>query len=289
MFYLRIAGAGGSAWAMVESWVGVASVCGRIGWGSCILSSILNPVGEHGLPVVAVSGDPQASLDHTVWPATLPCVRQLLETGLDLGRLTILVGENGAGKSTLVEAIAQRFGMSAEGGSTGARHTTRASESPLWQALSLRRGIGASRWGFFLRAETMHGLFTWLDTNPGSTDPAFHAMSHGESFVALLGTKRFSGGGLFLMDEPEAGLSFQAQLHLLAELTEMARRPRTQVLIATHSPVLAAIPGARILELGDHGIRESAWEDLDVVAHHRSFLAEPRRYLRHVLDDFDDD
>ena len=127
-----------------------------------------------------------------------------------------------------------------------------------------------------------------LDTNPGPTDPTFHAMSHGESFVSLLGTRRFRGEGLFVMDEPEAGLSFTAQLHLVAELTEMARRPRTQVVLATHSPVLAAIPGALVLELGEHGIRSTTWDDLEVVTHHRSFLAEPRRYLRHVIDDLED-
>jgi predicted ATPase len=67
----------------------------------------------------------------------------------------------------------------------------------------------------------------------------------------------------------------------------MARRGRTQVVLATHSPVLSAIPGAVVLELGDHGIRSTTWDDLEVVTHHRSFLAEPRRYLRHVIDDLD--
>ncbi|MEO7421713.1 MAG: AAA family ATPase [Ornithinibacter sp.] len=223
------------------------------------------------------------------WPATLPAVAEVLARGIDLGRCTVLVGENGSGKSTLVEAIAMAYGLNAEGGSTGARHRTHDSESPLHDWLTLVRGAGAPKWGYFVRAETMHGLFTSLDTSRSesawSRDPLFHGLSHGESFVALLGTRRFSGEGFFIMDEPEAGLSFQAQLHLLAELAEMARRPRTQVLIATHSPVLAAIPGARLLDLGEHGIEETVWGDLEVVAHHRSFLAEPRRYLRHVLDD----
>jgi predicted ATPase len=69
----------------------------------------------------------------------------------------------------------------------------------------------------------------------------------------------------------------------------MARRPRTQVVLATHSPVLAAIPGALLLELGEHGIRPSTWDDLAVVQHHRLFLQDPRRYLRHVVDDLERD
>ena len=113
----------------------------------------------------------------------------------------------------------------------------------------------------------------------------FHALSHGESFVAMLGTKRFAGEGLFVMDEPEAGLAFPAQLHLVAELHAMATRPRTQVVLATHSPVLAALPGARILEVGAHGIRQTRWEDLEVVEHYRRFIEDPRRYLRHVIDE----
>ena len=226
-----------------------------------------------------------------MWPLTIPAVAQVLDGGLDLARCTVLVGENGSGKSTLVEALAMAAGMNAEGGSTGATHRTFSSESPLHEWLTVVRDPGAPRWGYFVRAETMHAMFTWLDTSrpdsPWSRDPLFHSLSHGESFVALLQTRRFRGEGLFVLDEPEAGLSFAAQLHLVAELTEMARRPRTQVVLATHSPVLAAIPGAHLLELGGHGIRPTTWDELEVVTHHRSFLAEPRRYLRHVVDDLD--
>ncbi|KGN31003.1 ATPase AAA [Knoellia sinensis KCTC 19936] len=223
-----------------------------------------------------------------VWPVSIPAVAQVLADGLDLGSCTILVGDNGTGKSTLVEAIAMAFGLGAEGGSTGARHRTHETESGLWEWLRLSRGPGASKWGYFVRAETMHGLMAWLDTSrsesPRSMDPDFHARSHGESFVSLLSTKRFDGDGLFVWDEPEAGLSFQAQLHLVAELAAMAARPGAQVLLATHSPILAAVPGARILQLSDEGIEPVAWEDLAVVDHHRRFLDDPRRYLRHVLD-----
>lgn len=74
---------------------------------------------------------------------------------------------DGVGKSTLVEAIAIAYGLSREGGSSGARHVTYASGSPLPDAITLVRGAGAPRWGYFLRAETTHGLFTYLHDNPG--------------------------------------------------------------------------------------------------------------------------
>ena len=216
------------------------------------------------------------------WPATVPAVRQLLAVGLDLSAATVLVGENGSGKSTLVEGIAQAFGLSAEGGSVHARHATRPSESGLHEHLVLRRDAGASRWGFFLRAETMHGFYTYLEEHPGGGDPRFHELSHGESFLELLRT-RFASPGLYVLDEPESALSFSGCLALIGVLHELTATGTAQVLMATHSPVLAALPGARILQLDGDGIREIAWDELDLVVHHRQFLAAPQRYLKHVL------
>ena len=102
-----------------------------------------------------------------MWPATIPAVAQVLDDGWELGPgVTLLVGENGSGKSTLVEGVATAYGLSPEGGSVYARHSTRASESPLGEWLTVQRGLGAPRWGFFLRAESMHGFYTYLEENP---------------------------------------------------------------------------------------------------------------------------
>ncbi|MFC0626862.1 AAA family ATPase [Kribbella deserti] len=216
------------------------------------------------------------------WPHTIPAVAQLLRDGLDLSPgVTFLVGENGAGKSTLVEAIAIAFGMSPEGGSTGARLSTRESESPLSGQIRLTRGAGAARWGFFLRAETMHGYYTYLENNPGAYDPNFHEMSHGESFLEIL-RSRFDSPGLYCLDEPESALSFSSSLALVGVLNELANGG-AQVLCATHSPVVASVPGARILEVGEWGIRETTWADLELVQNWKAFLQSPNRYLRHII------
>ena len=242
-------------------------------------------VARHPVRRVEASGG-QALAAHR-YPASIPAVAQVLRDGLDLGPgVTFLVGENGSGKSTLVEAVAIAFGLSPEGGSTHSRHSSRATESPLGEALQLVRGPGASRWGFFLRAETMHGWYSYIEDHPrtsGDDDVAFHEMSHGESFLAVL-ESRFTGQGFFCLDEPEAALSFSSTLGLVAALQRVVAR-KGQVLCATHSPVLAAMPGARILEVGPWGLRESAWEDLEVVDHWRRYLAEPWAYLRHLQDD----
>jgi len=235
-------------------------------------------------PVRRIAANEHAPRGAARWPLTVPAVRQVLEEGLDLSPgVSLLVGENGSGKSTLVEGVAMAFGLSPEGGSTQARHGTYASESDLWRWLRLERAPGAPRWGFFLRAETMHGLYTYLADNPNerSPDPDFHRLSHGESFLALLRT-RFDSPGLYCLDEPEAALSFSAQIALVGTLHELAAGG-AQVLCATHSPLLTALPGATILQLDDDGLTATTWEDLELVAHWRAYLRDPRSYLRHVL------
>ncbi|WP_223627130.1 AAA family ATPase [Microbacterium sp. EST19A] len=236
-------------------------------------------------PVVSVqpSDDAPGADDH--WPTNIPAVAQVLREGLELDPgVTFLVGENGSGKSTIVEGIAIAYGLSPEGGSRQARHRTRPTESPLSDWLRLQRGVGANRWGFFLRAETMHSFYTYLEENPSTSGPdvPFHEMSHGESFLALL-ESRFDDPGFYCLDEPEAALSFNSTLALIAVLRRIADEGG-QVLCATHSPVLAALPGARILEVGDWGVRPTEWNDLEIVNHWRSFLGSPDRYLRHLLD-----
>ena len=229
---------------------------------------------------------PGDGVDLAGWPFTMPAVAQTLREGLDLAPgVTFLVGENGAGKSTLVEAVAMAYGLSPEGGSTGAAHSSRATESPLHKAIRLERSAGAPRWGYFLRAETMHGFYSYLEEHPSnrSSEPRFHQMSHGESFIEVLRT-RFNSPGFYCLDEPESALSFSSCLALVGVLDDLTRAGG-QVLCATHSPLLTALPGARILEVGEWGVRTASWEDLDLVAHWRSYLAAPQRYLRHLLED----
>jgi len=236
-----------------------------------------------GLPVRRVEVDPRArGLDPQAWPATVPAVAQLLRDGLDLGPATVLVGENGAGKSTVLEGVAWAHGLDSRGGTVNTRALADDGEpDPLGRALRVVRGPGSGRWGFFLRAETMHQVF---DTVAGGRDDPgdFHAMSHGEAFTALLGTRRFDGPGFYCFDEPESALSFTSQLALLAQLTDVVATGTAQVLLATHSPVLAALPGARVLLVDGDGLSETRWDDLPLVAHWRAFLDDPRRYLRHL-------
>jgi predicted ATPase len=235
-------------------------------------------------PVRRVELEPGVEVDRNAWWARIPAVAAVLDRGLNLpAGVTFLVGENGSGKSTLVEALAASHGLNPEGGSRGAMHRTRVTESPLGNVLRVIRTPGRAANAYFLRAETTHGLYTYLENLPGSPDTDLHDRSHGEGFLELL-QRKFTGYGFYLMDEPEAPLSFTSTLGLLGRLDDL-RTAGAQVVVATHSPLLTALPGATILELGAHGIRRVSWAELEIVAHWRHFLDRPDAYLDALLSD----
>ena len=242
-------------------------------------------------PVRRVEARPDAGWDPTAWPYTLAPVSQLLREGLDLPPgVTFLVGENGSGKSTLVEAIAAVSGNNAEGGSRNATFSSRVTESPLHQQLRVVRSVGAPTWSYFLRAETMHQHLSYLEDlddlyeerpRGAAARNHLHRMSHGESFLGIF-DEYFAEPGFYLMDEPESALSFTSCLALVGVLNELARAG-AQVVCASHSPVLTALPGATILQVDAHGLAPVAWADLELVDHYRRYLREPGAYLRHIL------
>ncbi len=234
--------------------------------------------------VRVIRRDPDCPVDSSAWPATVPAVAQVLRDDLVLAPgLTVLVGENGSGKSTIVEMLAEACGLNPQGGSGQARlFQLRSTEPGLGQYLIAERGPSRG-WSYFLRADTMHGLYTYLEDNPGRRPENFHELSHGEGFLKILRT-RVNQAGLYLMDEPDAPLSFTACLGLAALLYDLAQAG-SQLIVATHSPIIASVPGATILELGEWGIRPAQWNDLDLVGHWRQFLQDPALYYRHLLAD----
>lgn len=237
---------------------------------------------------------PDAPVDPAAWPDSVPAVAHLLSHGLDVPPgVTFLVGENGAGKSTVVEAVAEALGIPPDGGSAdhlgGAGRGRASDRSDLGDRLrTVWRERAAWRRGFFLRAETMHRFVSYLEdaSAPADGPPPthhLHQLSHGESFVEMLTGSWVRTAGVVLLDEPESALSFTTSLALLDVLAQLAEGER-HILCATHSPILTALPGARILQLDDTGITPVAWEELEVVRHWRAFLDAPGRYLRHLGD-----
>ena len=135
-----------------------------------------------GRAIRAVRQDPGVSVDTSRWPATVPAVEQMLCEGMELAPgLTVLVGENGSGKSTVLEILAEACGLNPQGGSAQARlFQTRDSEPGLGAQMIVERGAVRPHWSYFLRADTMHGLYTYLERLPGSPDTDLHDRSHGE-------------------------------------------------------------------------------------------------------------
>lgn len=223
------------------------------------------------------------------YPFTIPAVRDLENICLEQP-VTFLVGENGSGKSTVLEAIAKRAGFNAEGGSRNHGFATRASHSNLWEHIRLVRGLDRMRDGFFLRAESFYNLATVVE-ELGLPERVYgahslHELSHGESFFTLL-RHRLRGNGFYCFDEPEAALSPQRQLAMLALMHQLVKR-RGQMVIATHSPILLAYPNAAIYLLDEAGVRPVAYEETEHYQLTKLFLNETERVLRGLFAEEND-
>ena len=222
----------------------------------------------------------------------LPAVNWLKDHRLMLDSpVTFLVGENGSGKSTLLEAIAVACGFNAEGGTRNFSFSTRATHSELGEYITVARRR-YPRDGFFLRAESFYNVATNIDEmdEDFSYGPkviesyggvSLHHQSPGESFLALV-QNRFGGNGLYLLDEPEAALSPTRQLTLLGEMHQLAEQD-SQFIVATHSPILMAYPGARIYQLSENGIEPVQYQETEHYQLTRRFLEDPERMLRYLF------
>ena len=228
-----------------------------------------------------------------LYPFSIPAVRKLRKL-IFHPDVTFIVGENGCGKSTLLEAIAAAWGFNPEGGTINFRFSTAASHSDLYKYLRLVRSFRRPMDGFFLRAESFFNVATdieRLDAEPSFGPPvinsygrrSLHEQSHGESFLALL-IHRFGGNGLYLLDEPEAALSPTRQLSVLRIMHQLVLK-NSQFIIATHSPILMAYPGAKILLLGETGFAEIRYEETSHYTITRDFMNNPTRMLEDVLSD----
>ena len=253
------------------------------------------------------------------FPFSVPAVRSLRELRLE-SPVTLFAGENGSGKSTLLEGIAAAVGSPTAGREEVGHDDSLAAQRELGRALRLAWTVRTHK-GFFLRAEDFfnyakrlarlraemlqraaeveaeydaQGRSAYakgLATGPllGSAGAVarryggdLDARSHGQGFLTLF-ESRLVPGGLYLLDEPEAALSPQSQLALIAMIAD-AVREGGQFIVATHSPILLAYPGARIVSFDRTPVGEVAFEELEHVKLTREFLEDPQRYLRHLIE-----
>lgn len=249
------------------------------------------------------------------FPFSVPSISTLPAIEFD-APVTFFVGENGSGKSTLLESLAIATGLPAVGSTSVREDETLAPQRTLAAALRLSWNKRTHR-GFFLRAEDFFGFAKSLsrlreemqqriaDLETEYKDRTAHARglamgpaaaslaemesrygenldanSHGQAFFQLF-RSRFVPGGLYLLDEPETPLSPLSQLAFLSMLKGMVEED-AQFIIATHSPILLALPGARILDFDAKPVSWAAYEELEHVRLTREFLADPEKFLRRL-------
>lgn len=249
------------------------------------------------------------------FPFSVPVIRTLDRLSFP-GSVTYFVGENGSGKSTLLEGIAAAARLPAIGSADLKGDTTLTAQRDLADALRLVWNRRTSR-GFFLRAEDFFGFAkrvsamrtdflariaeveveyanrsAWargLASGPARASLAeleqrygvdLDANSHGQSFLKLF-RSRFVPGGLYLLDEPEAPLSPQSQLGFMLMMQDMLAED-AQFIIATHSPILLAYPGATIYSFDSTPVVPVEYAELEHVRLTRDFLNAPERYLREL-------
>jgi len=253
--------------------------------------------------------------DDGAFPFNVPAIRTLPDIEIHPS-VTLLVGENGSGKSTLLEAIAAAANLPAVGATETSADPTLDAQRDLAASLLLTWNRRTHR-GFFLRAEDFFGFqkrvaklqqelqarikevdATYIDRSglarglakgPAVASLADirmrygenpDARSHGEAFLNLF-HGRFVPGGLYLLDEPEAALSPQSQIGLLALLLHMVHQ-NAQFIIATHSPILLAYPGARIYSFDHQPVETVEYVDVEHVKLTRDFLNDPGRFIRQL-------
>lgn len=221
--------------------------------------------------------------DFNEYPFDIPAFKNLSSIRFHQD-VTFLVGENGAGKSTLIEAIALSLGFGPEGGTRNVQFTTHNNTSNLGDYLRLIRSYKSPIDYYFLRTESFYNVATYMEqtgyTKGYGGSP--HTRSHGESILAVL-TKKLQGNGLYLFDEPEAGLSPTRQLTALAAIDQLVQK-KSQLIIATHSPILLAYPHAVIYQLDENGINEVSYQDTTPYQITKGFLNDYQRMVKLILE-----
>ena len=225
--------------------------------------------------------------DVKTYPFSIPAVRDIERVKSSVP-VTFLVGENGSGKSTIVETVAVAAGFNAEGGTKNYNFSTENSTSKLADSATLIRSAKREKYGYFLRAESFYTTANYAERGTfGPFGPIpilfggkhIHEQSHGEAFLSIVNSFR---PGLFIFDEPESALSPQRILQLMSAINELEKQG-SQFIIATHSPILLAYPGAKIYQLSQTGVDQVEYNDIEHVKMTRDFLNSPAIFINKLF------
>lgn len=230
--------------------------------------------------------DPEKIPEAKAYPFSLPYLNDEFEIRFEKS-ITIVVGENGTGKSTLLEGIAALAGFDDAGGAPGYKPVDHSHALEVMGG-SLSKALRAS-WlpkitrGWFFKAETFFSVARYLD-EAGSPSADFLSHSHGEGFLRFF-EERCQRQGIFIFDEPESALSPSRQIEFLKLLRAMDKSRKSQVIMATHSPMLMAYPNATLLRMTKGGLAPTTLEETDHYRLMREFMSDPQGFVETALSE----
>ncbi len=231
---------------------------------------------------VALHAQNYPCADH--YPFSLPVFRQTERVAFSTP-VTLFVGENGTGKSTLLVALALACGIHIWRDAETWRFEHNPYEHRLCEHISAEWVDGPVPGSFFGSAtfqEFAQILEEWAVADPGQLTyfggKSLVTQSHGQSIMSFF-RARYKTAGLYLLDEPETALSPKTQIELLQLITEMGRAGHAQFIVATHSPILLACPGATIYSFDHIPIESVRYEDTEHYRIYRSFMEDRRQYV----------
>lgn len=225
---------------------------------------------DNKLFVTKITLEREKIQDFNDYPFNIELIRNF--EGLELtSPVTFLVGENGVGKSTFIEGLAIALGLNSEGGTQNFMFSTRQTHSILHEFLKVNHFQRICETKFFLRAESFYNFASEVEKLgvSGYGRNSLHSCSHGESFMQLI-QNRFTGNGLYILDEPEAALSPQRQMSLLCLIDDLVKQG-SQFIIATHSPILISYRDGVILDLNNN-FEKIEYKDTDIYNLYRMYI-----------------
>jgi predicted ATPase len=232
-----------------------------------------------------VSLHPEGYPTREHYPFKLPVFQQTRQVTFD-APVTLFVGENGTGKSTLLEAVAHACGIYIWRTPEGRRCEVNPYEDSLRDHVRVewaREPVPGAFFGSDIARDFAYLVEEWASDDPGQLKyfggKSLVTQSHGQSLMSLFRT-RYHIKGLYLMDEPETALSPRSQLELLEILEKTTAAGTAQFIIATHSPLLLACPGAVIYSFDRCPVAPIAYEETEHYRIYRSFLVDRGSWLR---------
>ena len=199
--------------------------------------------------------------------------------------VTIFTGENGTGKSTLLEAISRRCRIYIWEGEYRPRQKNNPYYKRMHDVINVEWVDGPVPGSFF--SSDVHKHFSslldeWEISSPGLFEyfggKSLVTQSHGQGIISFF-RARYKIKGLYLMDEPETALSPASQIELVNILKETALNGHAQFILATHSPILMACPGAKLFNFDNNTITETTYYDTEHYRIFKDFMEDCSRYI----------